>query len=211
MKWPWSRPVRDVPAYVDTPAGLLSAGGVRYRTNRALLDEYAGEVLETTPLGQLLQWAEAWQDSPAGLAGLVLLTLLVVASPVIAAVGALLTYAAWAAASPGMASPRGANTLKWLSHPVLQGLLYIGGLSALAAADRTASTWVGIAGFVALRLGVVQAALRPLLAPVLARLYPLPVPDQALRSVILHEAVRRGIRLEGMREIEDRVRSFWNR
>ena len=74
-----------------------------------------------------------------------------------------------------------------------------------------AETWAGMAGFVALRLGGVQALLNPVLAPVLNRLYPLPIPDQTLRSVIFRTAVKRGVTLDGMDEIESKVRSFWNR
>ncbi|MEO0557984.1 MAG: hypothetical protein AAF170_07355 [Bacteroidota bacterium] len=211
MTWPWSRPVRDVPAYIDTPAGILSAGGVRYHTTKALLDDYAAPVFERVPFKTLLVWAEAWQVSPPAVAGLVLLMLLVVATWPIALVAALLTYGAWAVASPGMATPTGASALRWLGHPVVQGLLFIGVLSALAASGRMAETWTGIAGFVALRLGVIQAAVRPLLAPLFARLYPLPIPDQTLRSVIFRTAVKRGVQLDGMAEIESKVRSFWNR
>lgn len=211
MKWPWSRPAREVPAYIDTPAGILSAGGVRYSTTKALLDDYAEPVFKQVPLKTLLIWAEAWQASPSAIAGLVLLSLLVVSSWPIALAAAILAYGAWAVASPGMATPTGASALRWLGHPVVQGLLFIGGLSALAASGRMAETWTGMAGFIALRLGGVEAVLRPLVAPLLARLYPLPIPDQTLRSVIFRTAVKRGVQLEGMAEIESKVRSFWNR
>lgn len=211
MKWPWSRPAREVPAYIDTPSGILSAGGVRYSTTKALLDEYAGPVFERVPLERLIAWAEGWLVSPPALAGLVLLMLLLVSSWPIALVASILTYGAWAIAAPGMATPTGANALRWLGHPVVQGLLFIGGLSALAASGQIAETWAGIAGFVALRLGAVQAALRPIVTPVQDRLYALPIPDQTLRSVIVRTAVKRGVRLAGMNEIESSVRSFWNR
>lgn len=211
MTWPWSRPAREVPAYIDTPAGILSAGGVRYSTTKTLLDEYAGDVFERVPFKRLLVWAEAWQASPPAVAGLVLLSLLIAASWPVALAGAMLAYGAWTVAAPGMATPTGAGALRWLSHPVVQGLLFIGGLSALAASGRMAETWAGMAGFVALRLGGVQALLNPVLTPVLDRLYPLPIPDQTLRSVIFRTAVKRGATLDGMDEIESKVRSFWNR
>ena len=211
MTWPWSRPTREVPAYIDTPAGILSAGGMRYSTTLALPDDYAAPVFKLVPLEKHLVWAEAWQVSPPAVAGLVLLTLLIVSSWPIALAAAILTYGAWTVAAPGMATPRGASALRWLGHPVVQGLLFIGGLSALAASGRMAETWTGMAGFVALRLGGVQALLKPVLAPVLDRLYALPIPDQTLRSVILRVAVKRGVQLDGMAEIESEVRSFWNR
>ncbi|GAB5535750.1 MAG: hypothetical protein Rubg2KO_19990 [Rubricoccaceae bacterium] len=200
-----------MPAYIDTPAGILSASGVRYSTTKALLDDYAEPVFDRVPFETLLRWAEAWQSSPPAVAGLVLLLLLVVSSWPIALVAALLTYGAWAVASPGMATPTGASALRWLGHPVFQGLLFIGGLSMLAASGQMAETWTGIAGFVALRLGGVQALLKPVISPILDRLYSLPVPDQILRSVIFRTAVKRGVQLDGMAEIESKVRSFWNR
>jgi len=211
MTWPWSRPAREVPAYIDTPAGILSAGGVRYSTTKALLDDYAKPVFAKVPLERLLVLAEAWQSSPPAVAGLVLLLLLVVSSWPIALAAAILVYGTWAVASPGMATPTGANALRWIGHPVVQGLLFIGGLSALAASGQMAETWTGIAGFIALRLGGAQALLKPVIAPIQDRLYALPIPDQTLRSVIFRTAVKRGVRLDGMAEIESKVRSFWNR
>lgn len=71
--------------------------------------------------------------------------------------------------------------------------------------------WAGVAGFVALRLGAVAAVLRPVLDAIWSTLYPLPVADQTLRSILVRQALRRGVALPGMAEIEDRVRAFWHK
>ena len=41
MTWSGSRPVREAPAYVDTPGGIVSADGTRFHTTERLLREYA--------------------------------------------------------------------------------------------------------------------------------------------------------------------------
>ena len=76
MTWPWSRPARQAPAYVDTPAGLLSADGTHYRTTEPLLREYAGPVVEAVGLGTLLQRAGVWLRSPQTITTLLLPVLL---------------------------------------------------------------------------------------------------------------------------------------
>lgn len=211
MTWPWSRPPSDAPFYVDTPAGILAADGTHYRTTEPLLAEYAGPVLEGAGLGDLLRRAGAWLRAPQTAAVLALPFLLVV-MPWWGALGvSVLLYALWAAAAPGIATPRVAKLLYVVESPAFQGLLYIGVLSAFASSGQIAQVWAGIAGFVAFRLGAVAVVLRPVLEAMWSALYPLPVADQTLRSILVREALRRGIALPGMAEIEARVRSFWRK
>lgn len=211
MTWPWSRSQPDAPFYVDTPAGILAADGTHYRTTEALLREYAGPVLEGGALGELLRRAGAWLRVPQTAAVLALPFLLLV-MPWWGALGvSVLLYALWAAAAPGIAMPRFARMLYVLENPAFQGLVYIGMLSAFASSGQIPQVWAGVAGFVAFRLGVVAVALRPVLEAIWTTLYPLPVADQTLRSILVREALRRGVALPGMAEIEARVRSFWRK
>ena len=200
-----------MPAYVDTPAGIVAADGTRYRTTVALLRDYAGPVLDAVGLGVLVRRAGVWVRSPQTLAAVALPVLLVAAPWWIALTLALALYTSWAVAAPGLALPRLARVAGVLEHPVVQGLLYVGVLSALAAAGRVPEVWAGVGGFVALRLGLVGAVTDRALGPVWAGLYPLPVPDQTLRAFIIRAALRRGIPLPGTAEVEARVRRFWRR
>lgn len=212
MTWPWSRrPTRDAPLYVDTPAGLLSADGTHYRTTEPLLREYAGPVIDAVGLGPLLLRAGVWLRSPQTLAAFVLLALLVVIPWWAAAGIALLLYALWSAGAPGLVLPGVIGTLRFLEQPVVQGLLYIGVLSAFASAGRIDAVWTGVAGFVVLRLGLIETVLRPIINPIQDQLYPLPPADQTLRGLIVREALRRGASIPGIDAIEARVREFWRR
>lgn len=211
MKLPWPRPVREAPAYVDTPAGLFAADGTRYRTTEPLLRGYAGPVLDAVGLATLIRQSGVWLRSPQTLAVLVLPVLLAVLPWWWAAATTLLLYTAWAVAAPGLVLPGLARVAGALEHPVLQGLVYVGALSAFAAAGNFAAVWTGVAGFVALRLGLVEAVLRPVLRPVLQSLYPLPPADQTLRAFIVRAALRLGVSLPGIDPIEARVREFWRR
>ena len=211
MRWPWSRPAREAPAYVDTPAGIVSADGTRFRTTEPLLREYAGGVVDAVGLDVLVRQTGVWLRSPQTLAVWVLPALLAVVPWWFALALALALYASWTVAAPGLALPGLARVAAVLEHPVLQGLVYVGALSAFAAAGAFAAVWTGVAGFVALRLGLVGAGVRPALASVLDALYPLPPADQTLRAFLIREGLRRGVTLPGVGEVERRVRNFWGR
>ncbi|WP_412070179.1 hypothetical protein [Rubrivirga sp. IMCC43871] len=211
MKLPWTRPARETPAYVDTRAGLLAADGTRYRTTEPLLRDYAGPVVEAVGLGTLLARAGVWLRSPVTLAALALPVLLALLPWWTAAGLTMVLFALWAAAAPGIVAPGLIGTLRVLEHPVVQGLLYVVVLSAFANAGQFAAVWTGVAGFIALRLGLVSILLGPIVDPIQQMWYPLPPADQTLRSLIVREALRRGVNLAGMEAIEDRVRAFWRR
>ena len=211
MPMPWTRRRPEAPFYVDTPAGLLAADGTHYRTTEGLLRDYAGPVVEAVGLADLLRRAGAWARSPQTLAVLVLPALLAALPWWGAAAVTVLLYALWSVAAPGAVSPGLARALPVLEQPVVQGLLYVFALSAFAAAGRFDAVWTGVAGFVSLRLGLAAAALRPVVGPMQASLHPLSPPDQTLRTLLVREALRRGITLPGFEAIEDRVRDFWKR
>ena len=208
----WSRrAARGGPDYVDTPAGLLAADGTHYRTTEPLLRDYAGPVGEAVGLGPLLLRAGVWLRSPRTLAVLALPLLLLVLPWWAAAGVALVLYALWAAVAPGVVVPALIRALRVLESPLVQGALYVVVLSVFAEAGRFAALWTGVAGFVALRLGLVEAALRPVVGAIRASLHPLPPADQTLRTLIVREALRRGVPLPGIGAIEERVRQFWRR
>ena len=202
VRWPWSRPAREAPAYVDTPAGLVSADGTRFRTTEPLLREYAGAVLDAVGLDVLVRRTGVWLRSPQTLAVWVLPALLAVVPWWFALALALALYTSWTVAAPGLALPGLARVAAVLEHPVLQGLVYVGVLSAFAAAGAFAALWTGIAG---VRRpsgsGSSPPPSRPALAGVLDALYPLPPADQTLRAFIIREGLRRGVTLPGVGEV----------
>ena len=205
------RTPRDAPAYVDTPAGILSADGTHYHTTEPLLRGYAEPVIEAVGMESLLRRAGAWVRSPRTVAVLALPALLAVLPWWAAAGMAVVLYALWSALAPGTMFLWLARAMPVLESAAFQAVVTIAALSAFATAGRFDAVWTGLAGFVAFRLGLVEAVLRPVVDAMQRQFYRLPPADQTLRLLLVREALRRGISLEGFDAIEDRVRAFWRR
>jgi hypothetical protein len=185
-----SVPDEESPTYVDTPYGLMTAAGRWYHIPEADVRDYAGAVLDHVSLDRLVQWADAWVDSPRTVTLWLLPPLLWALSPGWAAGGGLALYVVWALASPAWPSVSAAWAASGLSHAVVQGLYYVATLSVFAAGEQYAAVGVGLAAFVLFRWGVVDWALRRGLRPLRRRLYPLPVTDQVLRGLIVRAALK---------------------
>lgn len=181
---------RDGPTYVDTPYGMMTADGRWYHIPEADVREYAGAVLDHVSLDRLVQWADAWLDSPRT-ATLWLLPPLLWGMPVGGAVAAAVAlYVGWALASPAWPGVGAARVASGLSHTLVQGGYYVVALSYLAAIEQYAAVGTGLAAFVLFRWGIVGWAFGGVLRPLRRRLYPLPVTDQVLRALIVRAALK---------------------
>jgi hypothetical protein len=201
------RPLRtsDEP-FVDTPVGILSAGGVHFRTTQALLEAYAGPVLERAPLAVLIERAEVWLRGGQAVALWSLALLLLVVPPGVAAGMALTLYLAWETLSPAVASRRIAAALRVLERPLVQAVLYVAVLSVLGSAGALVAVAVGLLGFVGIRWGLVPWLLRPLVALLRRPLFTLPAPDQVLRAFVLRAALRHGVDLPQLDRLKRELR-----
>ena len=212
MPLPWSRrPAHTAPAYVDTPVGLLGAGGTHFRATEAMLEDYAGPLFEREPLAAFVRRAEAWLEAPRTLAVALLPAWLYVLPWGTALAATAGTYLLAALAAPAFASRAAAAVVRVLAHPVAQAALLIVVLTLLAQAERYGAVWAGLGAFVVLRVGLVERLLGGPLAALHARLYPLPPADQALRAFLLRGAIRHGITLPGLEATDASVRGVWER
>jgi hypothetical protein len=178
------------PTYVDTPYGMMTADGHWYHIPEADVREYAGAVLDHVSLDRLVQWADAWMDSPRT-ATLWLLPLLLWGLPVGWAVGAaFLVYVGWALGSPALPSVGAVRVASGLRHTLVQGGYYVATLSYLASMEKYAAVGTGLAAFVLFRWGIVGWLAGTGLRPLRRRLYPLPVTDQVLRGLIVRAALK---------------------
>jgi hypothetical protein len=163
------------------------------------------------PLGALVRRAEVWVRAPATLALLALPIFLLGLPWWAAGLLALALYASAALALPAGPSRWAGGVLAVLERPLFQGVFYVLVLSWLGLGGEIAAVIVGLAGFVGFRLGAVQAAMAPLLAPAHARLYPLPPNDQVLRAHVVRAALRHGVRLPELARLERSARAAWRR
>ncbi len=209
MKIPGFHPAET--QYVDTPEGLFTASGVWFRTRVDSLTTYAGGVLEREPLAVLLAQAELWLRSPQALTLWLLPLFLYLLDPWQAAVVALVVYVGWRSLGPSFVSRALVRVFRVLDVVLLQAFYYVFMLSVLAAQGRITALWVGLGGFILLRWGLVRWATQPVVRPIHASLYPLPVPDQVLRSLLIRAALALGVSLPDVDLIEQQVRSFIQR
>jgi len=178
------------PPYVDTPYGILTAGGRWYHVTEQEVQEYAGAVLDHVSLEQLLRWADTWVDS-ARTVVLWSLPLLLWGLPVGWALGSAVgLFVGWALLSPALPSLFAVRAVSVLEHVLAQALFYVLSMSAFAAAEMYAAVGVGLAGFVLLRWGVLEWAAGYAIRPLQRMLYPLPVADQVLRGLIVRVALK---------------------
>ncbi|MEM1093389.1 MAG: hypothetical protein AAGJ10_02210 [Bacteroidota bacterium] len=178
------------PRYVDTPKGLFTASGQWFRTREAQLEAFAGAVLEKRPVADLIDDADAVLAWPTTLT-VWLLPLLALALPwwAVLSVGTVLLLAAHLV-TPSMLTVLQIQWARWLRVAWAQGVYYVLMLSVLAQVGAWPAVAVLIGSFIALRWGWADRAVMPAVQPLFKRLYPLPRPDQALRSVIVRYALK---------------------
>lgn len=190
------------PAFVELPTGIFTAAGTWFHVSARDLEAYAGPLLERVPLERLLATAETVLRGPQTLTAWMLLVVLLAATPVEAAASGALLFLAWSVIGPGLVLPGLPRALRVLEQVWLQGLAYVAGLSLLAAGGAPGAVWVGLAGFVLLRWGVLERLVDPLAARMRSRLYALPLPDQVLRAVMVRSALRERVSLPQIDRIE---------
>ncbi|MEM1043142.1 MAG: hypothetical protein AAGI91_10990 [Bacteroidota bacterium] len=194
------------PPFLDTPSGIMTASGVHFHTTRALLEGYAGPVLEAVPLATLVDRAEVWLRSGQTLALWSLALLLLVAPPVGAAFAALTVYLGWETLGPSVVSRRLVSAFRVLEKPLVQAVLYVAVLSWLGAEGRLGAVVAGLLGFVLVRWRVLPLLLRSALKILRRPLYTLPAPDQVLRAFVLRAALRHGIKLPQLERLKQELR-----
>jgi hypothetical protein len=201
--------VSDDASFVETPYGLGTERGRWYHATREMLEAYAREVFAYRSLETLLRRSDQWLDAPRTVALWLLPVLLLTLPPAGAAGATLAAYSAVRLLSPAFPHPAVARGLGWMQKVALQGGYYVFTLSILAAGDAFVALGIGLAAFVLFRWGAVDAALTPALQPVLRRLYPLPLPDQVLRGMIVRTALQHRLELPHLDEMTRDILDAW--
>lgn len=200
------RPRPESEPFLDFPGGIVTATGVRFHTTRALLEQFAGPVLEKVPLAVLIERAEVWLRSGQTLALWTLAPLLFLLPPAGAALIALTVYLGWETLGPALVGRRLVAVFRVLEKPLVQVALYVVVLSTLANQGQMGAVAVGLGGFVLVRWRVLALLTRPVLALLRRPLYTLPVPDQVLRAFVLHAALQHGIALPQLERLKEELR-----
>ena len=205
------KPGQSEAAFVDTPKGIFTASGLWFATTQKALEAYAGPVLERESLPRLLGRAEIWLRSSQVVTLWALPVLLLLVPPSAAALSALTLYIGWRSLGPSFVSEAAANVLRLLDVVFAQGLYYVFMLSLLAARGQMTAMWIGLAGFMLLRWGVLAKLSAPIVGMIWKSLYALPVPDQVLRAFIIRTALKHRLSLPQLDRLEEQMRRGFQR
>lgn len=192
-------------SFVDTPQGIFTAAGVWFRATAEELERYAGPVFEHESIERLIERSEVWLRSPQALAVWLFPVFLAVIQPVPAALAALTVYVGWKSLSPSLVNRPLERAFELLDPVWLQGLYYVGILSYFAAFDQFAAVWIGLAGFILLRWGIVERVTDFLVRVIWSTLYAMPINDQILRGFIIRAAMKYRVSLPQLDVLERRV------
>jgi len=196
----------SAPPFLDTPGGIITVTGVHFHTTRALLDDFAGPVLEKVPLETLISRTEVWLRSGQTLALWALALLLLALPPLGAAAIAMTIFVGWEVVSPAFVSRRAVALLRVLEQPIVQAVLYVAILSALGIRGEVGAVGVGLLGFILMRWRVLPFLVRPAVQLLRRPLYTLPVPDQILRAFVLRAALRHNVSLPQLDRLKQQLR-----
>lgn len=197
--------MNNAPTFVELPHGLFTADGIWFHTTTEALREFAPGVVDTVGLNRLIAEATAWTRIPVHAAVWVLLVLLVLASPLQAALAAFVLYLFLAIWGPSLVRSGGARLVRLAGSPIVQGLAYVGVLSFLATGGRLGAAGVGLAGFILLRWGIVDRLVAPLVARAPGVHKTLPAPDRTLRNLIIQYALKSGAYTGEIEQMEARM------
>lgn len=201
---------RDV-AYVASPAGIFLETGTWFEIQEDALRKYARGLLSKITVGRLLGDADIWIRSPRSLATVLLPVMLMILPPVLAAVITLLVFGMWYVFSPALVNLLLLGVFRALDTVFVQAGVYFILLSYLAMNGFLTAVWVGLGGFVLFRWGIMERIVSALFAPVIRKVYSLPLADQVLRGVVLRRAIRLKVAMPELEDMERSIRSRWVR
>ncbi len=186
----------------------MTANGTIYRSTEKSLREYAPDLLERVPLDKLVADSDLWLRLPMDLSLWILPVGLWQGGPWLGATSMVSVYLASAVLSPAGVSLYAMPVVRFLDRVTLQALYFIVSLSVLAQNGRLPEMWTGVGGFIVLRWSLMSRAMSPLIEMATGRLYRMPVPDQVLRAVIIKYAIRFGVSIPSLSDIEEDVKSI---
>lgn len=199
-----------VPYWAETPTGIVTVEGGHYHTTEADLRAFAPQVLDRYGLDELLAMSTTWYRLPTAMGILTFIGLLPVSALWYAAAIALAVWLFAAVVSPSTVFFSVVRPVRWISHSVVQGLLYVLVLSILAAEGRLSAVLVGLIVFVVFRWQLLDRIASPAVGILRRPLSPLPAQDAILRNLMVRAALKHGYSVGGTDAMQQRIISIMN-
>ena len=192
-------------AYVELPGGLFTAEGLWFHTTTHDISEFAPALVDRLGLNGLLHRATDWIKLPVSMSLWSLVGFLLIWPPIWALVASVLVYLFLAVASPSVVLFNLISTIRWMNHPIVQGLLYVLVLSILAAQGQMGGVGMGLLGFILYRWQLVSKMLAPIVGWLSKPLSSLGVSDTVLRNVLIRGSLKYGLPMGEVDRMQKRM------
>ena len=189
--------------FVETKLGIVTRNRDWFHITSEHIDEYVPGLLEVISLESLIRDAEAWVRSADSLSLILLLVLLFLVNPWLAALVALAFHWVWYNYKSGFVTIPLRRVLTIVNS---DGFLMISafiGLTLLGVSGNYVAAVIGIVFFFLMKLGLLKMGWN-----MLARDYAdaITLNDRVLKMVIIKHALREDLATGEVREMENQIR-----
>ncbi len=191
--------------YVEMPEGIFTSDGIWYHTTVKDLVTFAPVIIEKMGLESLFQKAGDWSRLPVTLTVWTLPCLLLVFGPLPAAIGSVLVYGVMSILAPNVVLYSLIAPIRFMNHPIAQGLLFVMVLSFFASSGQFSSLGIGLIGFVLLRWQVITAIFDFVGKKMNLSSAKTPIHDRILKSVLVSASRKYGAPLTELDRMEKRM------
>lgn len=198
--------------YLDTPAGILTPGGMQFATRESLLHQHAGALLEKPEysVGELLKRASYWIKGSDGVGILLSLISLMLLPLLPAVLVSIAGSAAWHLNKSALATPLATPLMKFVGYDIFQLLIAVAPLSYFGMQQLYGHLAAGFLLFLLFRFGILRSAAESLWRKFSAS-GSVPLNDRVLNMLITRYAISEGITLENTAQMEQDIKEAMRR
>lgn len=188
---------KDVPVFLETPAGLFTPSGNWFRVDRKTLDKYAGELFGKVPLEQLVVKSESWIRSTDSIGIVLSMTVLLFAGWLEALIFAVLAGLFWNRFRPSLAGVQSTKIIRIFDQDIVILVFALVPLSWFGMEGHFDKLGTGFLLFFMFRFGFIRK--------MGDRFFPsgkIPVNDRILNMLIIKHSIAEGITLPNLERME---------
>lgn len=190
--------------FVETRIGIVTRTGEWFHTTAEHLEEFVPGLLEAVSLEDLIKESQAWVRSADSLSLILMLILLYLLNPWLAAVLALAFHGGWYFAKSGFVIRKAGKIFRILNHDSFLYPLMLVGLSLLGVSGKITAAIIGIVLFFVFKLGLLRQlwdeAHRKFGSSGLS------LNDRVLKMVITKHAIYEDRMPDSVRDMEERIK-----
>lgn len=192
--------------FVETRMGIVTRTGEWFHTTSEHLEDFAPGLLEKKPIGELIREAQAWVRCADSLALVLMMGLLFLINPWIAAVISMAFHGAWYFNKSGFVVRHVEKLFRLLNHDSFLYPLTLICLSLLGINGNYTAAIIGIVLFFVFKLGLLRQAWELINRKFVS--HELSLNDRVLKMVIIKHAIYEDVAPAEARKMEERIKEI---